>query len=118
MKTDINSVHLTGHIASKPQLRNLPSGLPVLNAKLQTTSGYLAKDHNEMQLNLVFYGVFAEQQLAKLKEGDRVCIEGEILTRSTSATEKRTTTEIVVEKIYALTNGSTAQSGRSDEWDI
>jgi single-stranded DNA-binding protein len=116
MKKDINSVHLTGRIASVPQLRNLPSGLPVLNAKLQTTTNYLPKDNNAMQLNLVFYGVFAEQQALKLKEGNRVCIEGEILTRSTSPTEKRTTTEIVVETIFDIE--TSAQSGKSHEWDM
>lgn len=119
MKVNINSIHLTGRIATAPQLRIIqPSGLPVLNAKLETTTAYLPKERNAFQLNIVFYGVFAEQQAEQLKEGQSVCIEGEILVRSTSPTEKRTTTEIVVERIYTITPPSPTTSGKDDRWDM
>jgi single-stranded DNA-binding protein len=96
-------VKLTGILAADPQQRVMSGGLPVANAKIVVTSRFLSTTHAAVTttLNLVFYGPMADS--AKLfTEGMRVSIEGEIVARSTSPTEKRTTTEIIVRKIFRI----------------
>lgn len=100
---DSNDVKLTGILAADPQQRIMSGGLPVANAKIVVTSRYLSTTQAAVTttLNLVFYGPMADH--AKLfTEGMRVSIEGEIVARSTSPTDKRTTTEIIVRKLFRI----------------
>lgn len=100
---DTNNVFISGHLVADPQHRAISGGLPVANAKLIVTSRILSTAQRAVQttLNLVFFGPMADEART-LHGGERVYIEGEIVARSTSATEKRTVTEIVVRKLFRL----------------
>jgi single-stranded DNA-binding protein len=100
---DTNDVRLTGNLAADPQHRTTTGGLPVANAKIVVTSRYLSTTQAAVTttLNLVFYGPMADHATL-FTGGMRVSIEGEVVARSTSPTEKRTTTEIIVRKIFRI----------------
>ena len=109
---DTNDVRLSGNLAADPQHRILSGGLPVANAKVIVTSRFLSTNQAAVMttLNLVFYGPMAEHA-TNFTAGMRVYIEGEIVARSTSTTEKRTTTEIIVRKIFRILTDDPATAG-------
>ena len=59
-----NRIELAGYLADKPQVRYMPSGMPVANVRM--AEGYRYTDRNNQSQehtnwhNLVFYGDLAE----------------------------------------------------------
>jgi single stranded DNA-binding protein len=102
-----NSVFLAGNLVTTPELRQLPGGRDVANAKLAIVSHFLVNNGNEVAertttLNLAFFGNAARQAM-QLSAGANVSIEGSIETRSVSNTSNRNVTEIIVRRCALLT---------------
>jgi single-stranded DNA-binding protein len=104
--SDSNVVILTGVLETAPAVRELPSGLPVANVRLASQSRFLStnKVRAMNSIPLIFYGPDAESA-ARFRANEPVFIQGEIVTRSTSPTGNRHTTEIVVRLMRRLDDG-------------
>lgn len=105
--SDSNSIFLTGFIEAPPTHRELPSGLPVSNAKLVSVSRFLSTEKVRAvnRINLAFYGPTTEWAKA-LRAKEHVYVEGELVIRSTSTTSDRTTTEIVVRALRTVVHAA------------
>lgn len=103
-----NQIELTGHLASKPTLRVLPSGTKVANGRLAEGYRYTDKQTKTVREhinwhNLVFYGVLADIA-ATYEKGDNICIEGSLQTRQFTPKDgsQRTVYEIVVKNCHVV----------------
>ena len=102
-----NRIELAGYLAAKPEVRYLPSGTPVANARL--AEGYRYTDrNNQVQEHtnwhgLVFYGDLADIAVA-YEKGDNVLVEGSLQTRKFTPRDgsPRTVYEVVVRTIYRI----------------
>ena len=113
--SDTNAIFLTGFIEAAPTHRQLPSGLPVANAKLVSVSKFLSTEKTRAvnRINLAFYGPAAD--IARtLKDNDHVYLEGELVIRSTSTTSDRTTTEVVVRQLRQVFQNTSAAASVAD----
>ena len=112
-----NRIELAGYLAAKPEVRYLPSGTPVANARL--AEGYRYKDRNEQVQehtnwhSLVFYGDLSEIALG-FDKGDNVFVEGTLQTRKFTPRDgsQRTVYEIVARSAHQIVrrNGKEAVS--------
>ena len=102
-----NRIELAGYLAAKPEVRYLPSGTPVANARL--AEGYRYKDRNEQVQehtnwhSLVFYGDLSEIALG-FDKGDNVFVEGTLQTRKFTPRDgsQRTVYEIVARSAHQI----------------
>lgn len=97
-----NSVHLMGRLTADPELKTFGDGVVVCNFTVAINRPVAKGEHPEAD----FVRCVAWRQTAELLEkyfgkGDRVGIEGRIQVRNyeTKDGEKRTTTEVQVERI-------------------
>ena len=106
-----NRIELAGYLAAKPEVRYLPSGTPVANARL--AEGYRYKDRNEQVQehtnwhSLVFYGDLSEIALG-FDKGDNVFVEGTLQTRKFTPRDgsQRTVYEIVARSAHQIVRRS------------
>ena len=81
----INRVTLIGNLGRDPEIRYLPSGDPVANVTIATSSKYKGKDGNMVEETewhrVTFFGKLAEIVGQYLKKGRPVYVEGRIKTR-------------------------------------
>lgn len=78
-----NFFEVTGHLASKPKSRSLPSGTPVANVRLGQTYLYETKAGTQKHTNwfsLAFYGELVRPALG-FEKGDKINIVGTIEQR-------------------------------------
>jgi single-stranded DNA-binding protein len=106
-------VFLAGNLITTPEVRTLPGGREVANAKLAIVSRFLINNGNEVgerttTLNLAFFGEAARQAM-QLNAGTNISVEGTIETRSVSTTANRNVTEIIVRRCAILTEIVTPQ---------
>jgi single-strand DNA-binding protein len=108
-----NRLQVAGYLASKPELRYLPSGTKVANVRLGESYRFTGKDQKvETHTNwhrLTFYNELAELALS-FEKGDNVFAEGSLQQRQFTPADgsKRTVYEVVVKSchvIAALRNG-------------
>lgn len=80
----VNKVILVGNLGRDPEVRYLPSGDPVANISIATTSKYKGKDGNVVEETewhrITFFGRLAEVVGEYLHKGRSVYIEGRIKT--------------------------------------
>ena len=117
-----NRIELAGYLAAKPEVRYLPSGTPVANARL--AEGYRYKDRNEQVQehtnwhSLVFYGDLSEIALG-FDKGDNVFVEGTLQTRKFTPRDgsQRTVYEIVARSAHQIVrrNGREAASDNAPD---
>ena len=118
-----NRIELAGYLAAKPEVRYLPSGTPVANARL--AEGYRYKDRNEQVQehtnwhSVVFYGELS-QIAASLDKGDNVFVEGTLQTRKFTPRDgsQRTVYEVVARSVHQILrtrNGKDAPSDNSPD---
>ena len=117
-----NRIELAGYLAAKPEVRYLPSGTPVANARL--AEGYRYKDRNEHVQehtnwhSLVFYGDLSEIALG-FDKGDNVFVEGTLQTRKFTPRDgsQRTVYEIVARSAHQIVrrNGKEAASDNAPD---
>jgi len=81
----VNKVILVGNLGRDPEVRYLPSGDPVANITIATSSKYKGKDGNLVEETewhrVTFFGKLAEIVGQYLKKGRPVYVEGRIKTR-------------------------------------
>ncbi len=81
----VNKVILVGNLGRDPEIRYLPSGDPVANIAIATSSKYKGKDGNMVEETewhrVTFFGKLAEIVGQYMKKGRSIYIEGRLKTR-------------------------------------
>ncbi|MGT0193774.1 single-stranded DNA-binding protein [Burkholderia pyrrocinia] len=115
----VNKVIIVGNLGADPEVRYLPSGDAVANARVATTDRYKDKasgDYKEMTEwhRISFFGRLAEIVSEYLKKGSSIYVEGRIRTRKWQGQDgqDRYSTEIVADQMQML--GGRNGGGRSD----
>ena len=111
-----NRIELAGYLAEKPQLRYLPSGTKVANARLGETYRYKGGDgatqsHTNWH-SLAFYDPIADVALT-YEQGENVYIEGSVQQRKFTPKDgvTRTIHEVHVRSCHLI---ETARSNAAD----
>ena len=103
----MNRVEIAGYLVKKPEVRYLPSGMPVANARLGQT--YRFQDNSQQWHertnwhNLSFYGDLSAVALG-FEKGENLYIEGAIEQREFTPKDgsPRTINEIVVRHCHVI----------------
>lgn len=102
---NLNKVFLVGNLTRDPELKTLPSGMPVTSFGVATNRVWRSQQgerQEEVQFhNVVVFGRQAETVSQYLKKGSLVMVEGRIQTRSWDGKDgtKQYRTEIVAERV-------------------
>jgi single-strand DNA-binding protein len=101
-----NHLILAGYLGTKPELRYLPSGTPVANARLAQSYPYLKNGKQEEHTNwfsLVFYGDLADIA-TKFEKGQNIYVTGRLEQRQWEAKtgSKRNIYEVVVHRCHRI----------------
>jgi single-strand DNA-binding protein len=115
MPKSVNKVILLGNVGKDPEVKFLPSGLPVANLTLATSERFKDKT-GEWQDKTEWHNLTAYQRLAEIirdyvKKGNKLYVEGRIQTRSwddQASGQKKYRTEIIVNELVLL-------SGRGED---
>ncbi|MDH3716146.1 MAG: single-stranded DNA-binding protein [Gammaproteobacteria bacterium] len=123
MARGINKVILVGNLGADPEVRYMPSGSAVTNARIATTDSWKDKQTGEQQERtewhqVVFFNRLAEIAGEYLKKGSQVYVEGRLQTRKwqDKTGNDRYTTEIVANEMQMLggRGGGPSPSSTSD----
>ena len=114
-----NRIELAGYLAAKPEVRFLPSGTPVANARL--AEGYRFKDRNEQIQehtnwhSVVFYGDLSEIAVS-FEKGDNIFVEGTLQTRKFTPRDgsQRTVYEVVARSVHQITRHKFGKEAPAD----
>ncbi|MEK9209409.1 MAG: single-stranded DNA-binding protein [Patescibacteria group bacterium] len=102
---NLNKIFLIGNLTRDPELKTLPSGLPVVSFGLATNRAWTDKQGTKQQdtqfHNVVLFGRLAEIAKQYLTKGNMTFIEGRVQTRNWQAQDgsKRTRTEVIAERL-------------------
>ena len=118
MPKSVNKVILLGNVGKDPEVKFLPSGLPVANLTLATSDRFKDKA-GEWQDRTEWHNLTAYQRTAEIirdyvKKGSKLYIEGRIQTRSWDDKEsgqKKYRTEILVNELTLLGGASGGENG-------
>ncbi len=111
-----NRFQVSGYLAAKPEIRFLPSGTKVANARLGESYRFKGKDQKfETHTNwhrLTFYNELADLA-ASFEQGDNLFAEGSLQQRQFTPADgsKRTVSEIVVKSCHLI---SPSRNGYSE----
>ena len=109
MPKSVNKVILLGNVGKDPEVKFLPSGLPVANLTLATSDRF--KDTaGEWQDRTEWHNLTAYQRVAEIirdyvKKGSKLYVEGRIQTRSwddKASGQKKYRAEVIVNDIVLL----------------
>jgi len=114
----MNRVVVAGHVAKKPEVRFLPSGMPVANVRLGQTYRFQDSSHQWQERtnwhSLSFYGELSKLALT-FDKGENIFVEGTIEQREFIPKDgaKRVVNEIIVRHCHLIAppRGSTSSSG-------
>jgi single-strand DNA-binding protein len=120
MAKSINKVILVGNVGKDPEVKLLPSGLPVANLGLATSERFKDKT-GEWQDRTEWHNLTAYQRTAEIirdyvKKGAKLYVEGRIQTRSwddQATGQKKYRTEIIVNDIMLLSGRGAEDGGGS-----
>ena len=109
MPKSVNKVILLGNVGKDPEVKFLPSGLPVANLTLATSDRFKDKA-GEWQDRTEWHNLTAYQRVAEIirdyvKKGSKLYVEGRIQTRSwddQASGQKKYRTEIIVNDVVLL----------------
>lgn len=102
-----NRIEVAGYITHPPELRYLPTGTKVANARMGETYRYTGKDGQQISHtnwhSLTFYDELADAALA-CEKGDNLFVEGSLQQRQFTPADgvKRTVHEIVVRSFHII----------------
>ncbi len=120
-KGTVNKVILIGRLGSDPEVRYTAGGTAVANFNIATNRSYKNKEGNWQEETdwhrIVVWARQAELAKEYLKKGNRVYIEGRLQTRSWEDQngQKRSTTEVVTDRIEFLeSRGDASYSGSGE----
>jgi single-strand DNA-binding protein len=112
----MNRIEIAGYLARKPEIRYLPSGMPVANARLGQTFRFQDNSQQWHERtnwhNLSFYGDLSKIATA-FEKGDNIFVEGTIEQREFVPKDrsKRIVNEIVVRYCHAIAQNRAATNG-------
>jgi single-strand DNA-binding protein len=100
----LNKAIVFGNLTRDPELRSLPSGVPVATFSLATNRVWKDRDGNRQESteyhNIVVFGRQAETVAQYLRKGSSALVEGRMQTRSwESEGVKKYRTEIVADRV-------------------
>ncbi|MCL2569402.1 MAG: single-stranded DNA-binding protein [Oscillospiraceae bacterium] len=112
----MNHVVLMGRLARDPELRNTPSGIPVVRFTVAVNRRFVSKDTNERQadfIDCVAWRGTAEFISKYFAKGAMIAVQGSLQVREWQDKEgnKRWSTEVIVEQAYFT--GSKQDTGTS-----
>ena len=113
----VNKVILIGNLGSDPEVKYLPSGIPLANFSLATSESWTDKEGVRQERTewhrLVLWRKLAEIASQYLKKGSKIYVEGKLQTRSWDDQngQKRYMTEIVVNDLQMLDGRGDAGGG-------
>ena len=118
---DLNKVMIIGRLTRDPELRTTPAGASVCQVGLATNYVYNNQQSGQKVEQVEYHNVVMWRKLAEianqyLKKGQRVYIEGRLVTRSWDAQDgtKRSKTEIVADNMIML-DGGQGQGGTGQQ---
>jgi len=118
----LNKVMLIGNLTRDPELRYTPNGAAVCTFGLATNRSYTPSDGGEAKEEteyhrLVAWGKLAEICSQLLYKGRKVYCDGRLQTRKWTGQDgqERTSTEVVLENMIALSPPRGMGGGREDE---
>lgn len=119
----VNKVILVGNLGRDPEVRYLPSGDPVANVTIATSSKFKGKDGNMVEETewhrVTFFGKLAEIVGQYLKKGRSIYVEGRIKTRKYTDKDgvEKYATDIIANEMQMLGSreGQGEPSGASDD---
>jgi single-strand DNA-binding protein len=102
----VNKVILVGNLGADPEVRQLPSGEPVVNLRLATSESWRDKNSGERKEKTEWHRVVIfNENIAKVAEkylhkGSKVYIEGQLQTRKWTNKEgqEQYSTEVVLQR--------------------
>jgi single-strand DNA-binding protein len=112
-----NQFIVAGYLGSKPELRQLPSGTDVANARLAQSYLLLGKNEERTNwFNLTFYGKLAHVAM-QFEKGDNIHITAFLEHREweTKAGGKRNTYEVVVKKCHRIASARAQSQGAEED---
>lgn len=101
----INKAFVFGNLTRDPELKSLPSGVPVASFSVATTRIWKNKDGQRQEdtqfHNIVVFGPQARNAAQYLKKGSSAYVEGRMQTRSWDAPDgqKKYRTELVADMV-------------------
>ena len=113
---DVNKVFLAGRLTRDPELRYLPSGMPVCKLGLAVSRFYKTKEGEKREetlfINVTAWGKSGEYCNENLRKGRPVLVEGQLRSNEYVDKEgqKRTSFEISSERIQSLDWGDRSPS--------
>lgn len=113
----VNKVILVGNLGRDPEMRYMPNGDAVANFSIATTDSWKDKAGVKQERTewhrISMFGKLAEIAGEYLKKGSSCYVEGKLQTREWDDKEgnKRTTTEIIADRMQML-------GGRSNSGDV
>jgi single-strand DNA-binding protein len=118
MAKSVNKVILVGNVGKDPEVKFLPSGLPVANFTLATSDRTKDKQ-GEWQERTEWHNLTAYQRTAEIirdyvKKGSKIYVEGRIQTRSwddQASGQKKYRTEIIVGDLVLLSGRGEGDMG-------
>ena len=120
MARGVNKVILIGNLGADPEVRQTPSGVPVVNVNLATSESWTDKTTGDRQERTEWHRLTLWRKLAEiagqyLKKGSKIYVEGKLQTRSWDAEDgqKRYSTEVVVDDMQMLDSRDGERGGVS-----
>ncbi len=118
----VNKVTLVGNLGADPEVRQLPSGEPVVNLRIATSESWRDKNSGERKEKTEWHRVVIfNENLAKvaekyLRKGSKVYLEGALQTRKWTNKEgqEQYSTEVVLQKFrgeLVMLDGRGAEGG-------
>ena len=109
----VNKVILVGNLGADPEVRHLPSGIPVANFRVATSETFKDKTTGERREQTEWHNVVAWRGLAEviekyLRKGSKVYVEGKLRNRQWQDKDGNTryTTEIQADEMRMLDRGN------------
>jgi single-strand DNA-binding protein len=118
-----NRIELAGYLAAKPELRYLPSGTKVANARLGESHRYRGQDgHVQTHTNwhsLTFYDDLADVAVT-YEKGENLYVEGTVQQRKFTPKDgvTRTIHEVVVRSSHVIEPARAERPGRETADDL
>jgi single-strand DNA-binding protein len=115
-----NKVFLMGNLTKDPELRYTSGGAPVANLRMAINRVYKLQSGEQKEevcyVTVVVWRKQAEAAGEHLKKGDPIFVEGRLQSRSWEAEDgqKRSTMEVVAERVQFLTRGTRSAAAGGD----
>jgi single-strand DNA-binding protein len=122
----VNKVILVGNLGADPEVRQLPSGEPVVNLRVATSESWRDKNSGERKEKTEWHRVVIfNENLAKVAEkylhkGSKVYLEGQLQTRkwTNKDGQDQYSTEVVLQKFrgeLVMLDGRSGEGGAAME---